>query len=136
VVLVTSDTHRADHVGGPHLTGSSAQGRQGGVVRTPALDALAARGVVYTDCFAPSHITLPSHAALFTGASPRDTGVLDNNTALGAAAPTLAEVFRAAGWLTAAAVSLDILVDGHSGFGQGACPASAHHPLRVQQYGS
>jgi arylsulfatase A-like enzyme len=119
VVLVTSDTHRADHVGGPNLSDPNGGGPSGDLVRTPALDALAARGVVYEDCFAPSHITLPSHAALFTGASPRDTGVLDNNTALGAAAPTLAEAFRAAGWLTGAAVSLDILVDAHSGFGQG-----------------
>jgi arylsulfatase A-like enzyme len=122
VVLVTSDTHRADHVGAARL---------GVDVRTPAIDALAARGAWFEDCFAPSHITLPSHAALFTGASPRDTGVLDNNTALSAAAPTLAEAFRDAGWLTCASTSLDILADSHSGFGQGFERVSAPEGTRT-----
>jgi arylsulfatase A-like enzyme len=122
VVLVTSDTHRADHVGVARL---------GVDVRTPAIDALATRGTWFADCFAPSHVTLPSHAALFTGASPRDTGVLDNNTTLSAAAPTLAEAFRDAGWLTCAATSLDLLADAHSGFGQGFERVSAPEGTRV-----
>jgi arylsulfatase A-like enzyme len=110
VVLVTSDTHRGDHLGAAAA---------GVPVATPALDALARRGVLFEDCFAPSHVTLPSHAALFTGTSPRDTAVINNATPLAGEAPTLAEAFRDAGWLTAAAVSLDILTHDRSGLGQG-----------------
>ena len=110
VVLVTSDTHRGDHLGAAAA---------GVPVLTPALDALAQRGVLFEDCFAPSHVTLPSHAALFTGTSPRDTAVINNATSLADDAPTLAEAFLEAGWLTAAAVSLDILTHDTSGLGQG-----------------
>jgi len=110
VVLVTSDTHRGDHLG---VSGSAVG------ARTPALDALAARGVYYEDCFATSHVTLPSHAAIFTGTSPRDTGVVDNLTMLSTDAPTLAEAFRDAGYLTCAVTSLNLLGDEESGFGQG-----------------
>jgi arylsulfatase A-like enzyme len=110
VLLVTSDTHRGDHLG------AAAKGVS---VPTPALDALAQRGVLFEDCFAPSHVTLPSHAALFTGTSPRDTAVIDNATPLALEAPTLAEAFQDAGWLTAGAVSLDILAHDNSGLGQG-----------------
>ena len=74
VLLVTSDTHRADHI-------ASAPG--GTAVHTPALDALAREGVLFSDCFATSNITLPSHAALLTGLHPRDTGITNNRTRLG-----------------------------------------------------
>ena len=110
VLLVTSDTHRADHLGASeHDVG----------VRTPTLDALAARGVLFEDCFASSNVTLPSHAALLTGTLPRDTGVVDNRTALDAAADTLAERFAAAGWATFAATSTKLLSPGWSGLAQG-----------------
>ena len=110
VLLVTSDTHRGDHLG---ASGSSVD------VRTPVLDAFAAEGVLFEDCFATSHVTLPSHAAMLTGAHPRDSGILDNTIVLSDEAPTLAEVFRDAGYLTCAATSLSLLADDHSGFGQG-----------------
>jgi arylsulfatase A-like enzyme len=110
VLLVTSDTHRGDHLGAA---------RQGVPIETPALDALAARGVLFEDCFASTHVTLPSHAAMFTGTHPRDSGVGDNETRLADEAPTLAEAYHEAGYLTWAAVSLSLLTDGYSGLGQG-----------------
>lgn len=110
VLLVTSDTHRGDHLGAASTSAGA---------HTPVLDALAARGVLFEDCFATSHVTLPSHTAMFTGTHPRDTGILDNVTVLSEDAPTLAEAFRDAGYLTCAATSMSLLADGHSGLGQG-----------------
>ena len=60
IVLISLDTFRADRLapwGGPKDL-------------APALNALAAKGSVYTGCFAPAPITLPSHATLLTGAFP------------------------------------------------------------------
>lgn len=110
VLLVTSDTHRADHV-------ASAPGAAS--VHTPALDALARQGVLFTDCFATSNITLPSHAALLTGLHPRDTGITNNRTRLGEQADTLAERFRDAGYATLAVTSAKHMNHPWSGLGQG-----------------
>jgi arylsulfatase A-like enzyme len=109
VVLITSDTHRADHLGA----------LSGGAVRTPALDRLAARGVLFEDCVSSANVTLPSHVTLMTGTPPRDTGVVYNADVLGDGPRTLAEQFHEAGWVTYAAVSAASLRHGRSGLGQG-----------------
>jgi len=101
-LLVTSDTHRGDHVGAAQL---------GVDVDTPVLDALAARGVFFERCHSTSNVTVPSHVALMTGTHPRDTRVVDNLTALADEAATLAERFRARGWRTFAALSARHLSD-------------------------
>ncbi len=110
VLLITSDTHRGDHVG---FAGS------GVPVQTPVLDALAAEGVVFTDAWSATNVTIPSHAAIFTGLPLRDTHVLSNTDALSSAAPTLAEAFAAAGYATVAAVSASHVSPDWSGLGQG-----------------
>ncbi|MBL8861739.1 MAG: sulfatase [Planctomycetes bacterium] len=110
VLLVTSDTHRGDHVG---------YAQNGVPVRTPVLDRLARRGVVFADAWAPTNVTIPSHASILTGLSLRDTGILDNMQALSAEARTLAEAFAEAGWATVAAVSASHLDADWSGLGQG-----------------
>ena len=69
VVLITSDTHRADYVG---FSGSDVD------VRTPFLDVLAKSGVVFEDCAASANVTNPSHVALMTGTHPVQTGVVGN----------------------------------------------------------
>jgi arylsulfatase A-like enzyme/Flp pilus assembly protein TadD len=68
VLLVTIDTLRAD-----------AMSVYGGRVKTPHLDALAARGATFN--FAHSHavVTLASHASILTGLYPYEHGVRDNN---------------------------------------------------------
>ncbi|MDP6989826.1 MAG: sulfatase [Planctomycetota bacterium] len=110
VVLITSDTHRADHVG---IAGTNA------LVQTPNIDALAKRGVLFEHCYSTSNITIPSHVAILTGRHPRDTRIVDNVTSLARGASTLAEVFRANGYRTFAAVSTHHLGDALSGLGQG-----------------
>ena len=110
VLLITSDTHRADHVRASGL---------GVEVATPALDALAERGVLFENCFTSTNVTNPSHIALMTGTHPRDTRIVDNTTFLVEDAPTLAERFRANGYLTYACVSARHLEHRLSGLGQG-----------------
>jgi arylsulfatase A-like enzyme len=110
VVLITSDTHRADHLGcAPNGAG----------VKTPAIDRLAADGVCFTNATSVSSITNPSHSAIFTGKHVRDTGIVGNLVTLAERARTLAEEFRAAGWRTFASVSARHLMPWRSGFGQG-----------------
>lgn len=110
VLLITSDTHRGDHLGAAR---SAVQ------VTTPVLDGLAARGLLFEDCFTSTNITNPSHVALMTAVHPRDTGVLTNNVPVAEAAPTLAEAFCGAGYRTFAVVSTRHLGDPTSGLGQG-----------------
>jgi len=110
VLLVSTDTHRGDHLGIARDTVG---------VRTPNLDALAARGVHFDTCFTAINSTNPSHVALMTGRHPRDTGILSNRKRLSEKADTLAEVFRAEGYVTWATVSVAHLMDSASGLGQG-----------------
>ncbi|MFT7465507.1 MAG: arylsulfatase, partial [Pseudohongiellaceae bacterium] len=112
ILLITSDTHRGDHIG-------AAEEINGVVVFTPVLDALGERGTVFLDCFASVNNTNPSHVALFTGTHPRDTGVIDNYRSVNSAAQTLAERFAEAGWATMAAISTRHLGPDGSGLGQG-----------------
>jgi arylsulfatase A-like enzyme len=109
VLLITSDTHRADHIG--------AAGKVD--ILTPNLDALAQRGVMFEDCFTATNVTNPSHIALMTAVHPRDTMILNNYRPLVEDANTLAEQFRAAGYATIAITSANHLGHEGSGLGQG-----------------
>ncbi|MAF67273.1 MAG: hypothetical protein CMJ84_16655 [Planctomycetes bacterium] len=110
VLLVTSDTHRADHLG---------VARADPLVSTPAIDALAARGVLFEDAFSATNVTNPSHAALMTGLHVRDTRIVNNASPLVDGVSTLADTFRRAGYRTFAAVSTRHLVHDESGLGAG-----------------
>ncbi len=126
ILLVTTDTHRGDHLGAAH---------EGVEVDTPVLDALAARGVLFEDCFSTVNYTNPSHMALLTGRHPRDVGVLTNKQPVDGAAETLAERLRDAGYRTWAALSAHHLGDDVSGLGQGfdrmAWPDLPQRPAQV-----
>src|SRR5687767_3820809 len=93
VLLITVDTLRPD-----------ALGWVAGRNETPAIDALAAGSFRFPAAVAPVPLTLPSHAALFTGRLPRRLGLRDNGQVLGEA-PTLAQALAAHGYHTAAFVS-------------------------------
>ncbi|MEC8512088.1 MAG: sulfatase [Planctomycetota bacterium] len=109
-LLITSDTHRGDHIGR-----YDAEER----VLTPNLDRLADRGIVFTNCYAPTNVTNPSHMALMTGLPLRDTRIANNATALSMSANTLAENFQRAGFRTFAATSVRHLKPSQSGLHQG-----------------
>lgn len=109
-LLITSDTHRGDHIGR-----YDSEQR----VLTPNLDRLADRGIVFTNCYAPTNVTNPSHMALMTGLPLRDTRIANNATALSLSANTLAENFQRAGFRTFAATSVRHLKPSQSGLDQG-----------------
>jgi arylsulfatase A-like enzyme/Flp pilus assembly protein TadD len=108
-VLVTIDTLRADRV---HALGYTAP-------ITPELDRLAAEGFLFSQATASAPLTLPSHTAIMTGLLPPRTGVDDYTSWLRPdVGLTLAELFRQAGYITAAFVSAPVLA-GHFGLRRG-----------------
>jgi arylsulfatase A-like enzyme/Flp pilus assembly protein TadD len=109
ILLVTVDTLRADHLG---CYGSTS-------VRTPAADALAARGALFTRAFAHSPLTLPSHANILLGLTPNAHGVHDNSCFIVREDfLTLAEWLKARGYATGAFVGA-FPVDSRFGLVQG-----------------
>ncbi len=98
ILLVTLDTTRADAVG------PSARG-----VETPAFNALAARGRLFSRAYATVPETLPSHSSMMTGLYPAGHGIHENARTLDPAHPLLAERLRSAGYETAAFVSSFVL---------------------------
>lgn len=98
VILVSFDTVRPDHLGAYGYAEA----------RTPAFDALAAGGALFERCVGSSSWTVPSHAALMTGMAPSHIGASLTGSGSGRrvrvpdGAETLAEIFRGAGYHTAA----------------------------------
>ena len=108
VLLVTIDTLRADRVG------ASAGGPL-----TPTLDALAARGVRFTQAHAHAPLTLPAHTSIMTGLIPPTHGVHNNgSTALAPSVPTMATILHDAGYRTGAFVGAFVL-DARFGLSRG-----------------
>jgi len=99
VYLITIDTLRADHVG--------CYGYK--EVETPALDALAADGVRFTEAFTHSPITNTSHITILTGLLPSVHGVTDFGVPLSPQHVTAAELLKKHGYQTAAFIGAVIL---------------------------
>ncbi len=109
VVLITLDTTRADHLG---CYGNAN-------ARTPAIDALAGRGVLFSQAATPVPLTLPAHSSIMTGLYPTFHGVrLNGNSALGQDHTMLAEALSGQGYETAAFIAAFVL-DGRWGLNQG-----------------
>lgn len=85
---------------------------------SPALDAFARRGVVFDRAVSAAPWTLPSHAVMFTGRLPHElsTGFL---RPLDATYPTVAELLRARGYLTAGFVANESYCGYGTGLGRG-----------------
>jgi tetratricopeptide (TPR) repeat protein len=100
VILISIDTLRADHL--PMFGYRS--------VDTPALDALRRDGILFTNAYSQVPLTLPSHAAMFTGLLPPDNHVRNNiGYSLDAKVPTLPGLLHDAGYATGGAVSAFVL---------------------------
>ncbi len=96
LILVTLDTTRADRLG--------CYGHE--LADTPTLDALCASGRRYERAYSPVPLTIPSHAAIFTGMNPAELGIRSNgDSPLPSSALTLTELLQAQGYQTAGAVS-------------------------------
>ncbi len=99
VILITADTLRADAL--------SCYSSESGP--TPAIDRLAADGVVFERSMAAAPWTLASLASILTGVSPSVHAVTDAKSPLPDAIATLAELMSASGYRTAAIVLNDLL---------------------------
>ena len=96
LILITIDTLRADALG---FAGNTR-------VKTPYLDSLAARGLVFTNAHAHNVVTLPSHTNILTGLYPYQHGIRDNaGFTLDPSHPTIAAMLHGAGYATGAFVS-------------------------------
>ena len=99
VFLITIDTLRADHVG--------CYGYK--QIETPAIDALAADGIRFTQAFTHSPITNTSHATILTGLLPSVHGVTDFGIPLAPIHLTWAELLKERGYHTGAFIGAVIL---------------------------
>ena len=101
LVLVTLDTTRADHIG------ASGKGR----AATPHFDSLAGRGTYFRNAYALTPVTLPSHAVMFFSRPPAELKLYNNGQTFRnpGSLPSLAALFKKAGYATAAFVSLGVL---------------------------
>ena len=100
IIVISVDTLRADHL--------PAYGYK--KVKTPAIDALAADGVVFERAYAHVPQTLPAHVALLSGRLPFDTGVRDDGgTVVKADERMLPQLLRERGFTTGGIVSSALL---------------------------
>lgn len=100
IVLISIDTLRADHL---PIYGYAK-------VKTPAIDALAADGVVFDRAYSHAPQTLPAHAALLSGRLPFETGVRDNvGFVVKSGERLLPQLLRERGFATGGVVSAYVL---------------------------
>jgi len=101
LLFITIDTCRADHLG--------AYGSR--TARTPVMDDLASRGILFENCYTPVPLTLPSHCSMFTGRYPIGHNVRNNGSYfLDPSQMTLAEKMKEQGYQTAAVVGAFVLL--------------------------
>jgi arylsulfatase A-like enzyme len=108
IVLVTLDTLRLDSFFGNDEREST----------MPLTLAHARMGHVFPHFYSATSTTQPTHATLFTGLHPWETGVPRNGCILSLDHETLAEKLRSDGWSTAAVVA-SFPLHGRFGFAQG-----------------
>lgn len=109
VLLISVDTLRPDRLGCyGYGKGTSSN-----------VDRFASGAVVFEDAMTSAPLTLPSHASMLTGLYPLSHGIKDNGTfSLAPEYITAAEVFRNAGYWTAAVTGAFVL-DSRYGLNQG-----------------
>lgn len=95
VLLITVDTLRANHLGCYGYTRNT----------SPAIDSLAARGVLVSNAYAQRPKTSPSFATILTGTYPQRHGVRGVRRILPGAAYTLAESLHDLGYRTCGVVT-------------------------------
>jgi choline-sulfatase len=109
IILLSIDALRADHL--------PAYGYHG--TKTPAIDTLAADGIVFERAYSHAPATLPAHASILSGRLPFETGVRDDaGFTVKESERLLAEILRDRGYSTAGVVSTFALRK-ESGIAQG-----------------
>ena len=90
-LIVITDQQRADFLG--------CYGHQ--ILRTPNIDAIAARGTCFSNCYVASPVCMPNRASLMTGRMPSVHHVRSNGIPLTRDAVTFVDLLRDAGYATA-----------------------------------
>jgi arylsulfatase A-like enzyme/tetratricopeptide (TPR) repeat protein len=124
VVVITLDTTRADHLGCYGYAEAE----------TPNLDALARRGVLFSQASTPAPLTLPAHSSIMTGTYPTFHGVrVNGNAALSQSQTTMAESLSQKGYATGAFIAAFVL-DGRWGLNQGFDVYDDHFDLKKYKH--
>lgn len=89
-LFITTDQQRADHLG--------CYGNK--IVKTPAIDSLAARGMLFENFFVACPICMPNRVAILTGRMPTTNGTRHNGIPLSLDAVTFVSQLRDAGYHT------------------------------------
>ena len=89
-LLITTDQHRADHLG---CYGAKS-------LSTPNIDRLAQQGTRYENAYVASPVCMPNRASIATGRMPSLHGVRHNGLNLKIGSRTFADLLRTAGWRT------------------------------------
>lgn len=95
LLFIVIDTLRADHCG---CLGAS--------IKTPNIDKLAQRGVLFRQAFSHIPITLPSHASMFASRYPHEINVLNNGQQLSRQFRLFGEYLKAMRFFNSGTVSL------------------------------
>lgn len=91
ILMIVTDQHRADHLG---CYGNP-------IVRTPHIDALAARGQRFDRFYVASPVCMANRATMLTGRMPSLHGVRHNGIPLSTDATTFVDLLRDQGYRTA-----------------------------------
>jgi arylsulfatase A-like enzyme len=91
IILISLDTLRADHL---RCYGYDKE-------TSPAMDRMAAEGVLFENVYAQSNWTLPSHVSMFSSLYPSSHGVLENKRKISGDTVLLPELLKDAGYATA-----------------------------------
>ena len=110
ILLITIDTLRADRVG--YISGEASS-------KTPNIDSIASKGMVFNRAYTTVPLTLPSHASIFTGLHPLQLGIHQNMpVTLSPEIPTFTTILKKKGYQTIAAISSEVL-SSKTGINQG-----------------
>ena len=119
IVLIMSDQH--------HKRAMSSAGHP--IVKTPAMDKLASRGLSFSNAHCNFPLCGPSRAAFMTGRHPHENGVLTNDAEIPCDMPTFAHSFHVNGYETVLSGRMHFVgLDQRHGFEKrliGDCPESS-----------
>ena len=102
----------ADQVAAPLLKVHN----QSSPIKTPHIDALAAKSTVFDSAYCPSPLCAPSRSSLVTGQLPTRIGAWDNACPLGLDVPTYAHYLRREGYETVLAGKMHFIGDQLHGY--------------------
>lgn len=100
------------------------------IVRTPNLDRIARRGVVFTSTYCGSPVCTPSRAGLLSGVYPSDVNSFGNSTVWDGSVPAWPALLRDAGYLTFGTGKMDCSDRHDMGFSRAVHISNGHeyHP--------